>query len=317
MNKDRGGVTDLLATGKRFWRDTPEQRRAALLPFLWETIAKDGQVFGSHRTGSVGRVTNGHNFSYPGYSEVLCGFPDTAVKSNAKFYNRNATVLEWLHAKPEFAGKVAAFTSWDVFPFIINDKRSGIPVNAGLVPLAGVADTPEVRLLNRLTAEIPLAGEGTRPDALTFHAAMIYLKEKKPRVLFVSFDETDAQAHAGRYDRVLAGAHKADGFVRELWDTVQAMPEYRGKTTLIVTTDHGRGGAPVEWKNHNAKTKGAEFWWAAVLGPDTPPLGERKDTGPVTQDRAAATAAAALGYDYRAAVPKAGKPLPGAVRAGE
>lgn len=314
LNKDRGGVKDVADCRRRFWRDTPEARRAALLPFLWGTVAKDGRVYGSRLAGSPVRVTNGFNVSYPGYSEVLCGFPDLRIVNNAKVHNPNVTVLEWLHGRPGFKGRVAAFTSWEVFPFIINDRRSGIPVNAGFAPLTGVPDTPDVQMLNTLVGETAPAGEETRYDAFTHRAAMLYLAARKPRVLFVSFDETDAHGHGGRYDRLLAAAHKLDGFVRELWDAAQALPEYRGKTTLIVTTDHGRGDAPVEWKNHGARVDGADTFWAAVLGPDTSPGGEVRDT-PVDQTQIAATVAAAVGEDYRAAVPRAGAPLPGAIRA--
>ncbi len=310
LNKKRGGVEDVPSIRKRFWRDKATARREALLPFLWGTVARDGQIFGNHLTKSVGRVTNGKNFSYPGYNEILCGFADPKVDSNAKTRNRNVTVLEWLHHKPGFRGKIAAITSWDVFPFIINDERSGILVNAGAAPLTGLEPTDEVRLLNRLMVETPLETADTRPDSLTYHAARLYVKTKKPRILFLSFDETDAQGHAGRYDRVLASAHRNDFFIRDLWETVQAMPEYRGKTTLIVTTDHGRGDPPDDWKNHGAKIKGSEFFWVAILGPDTPALGERKNIDPVGQDQVAATMAELLGFDYRADVPRAGKPLP-------
>lgn len=316
INNDRGGVSDVPEIKRRFWRETPEERRAALFPFLWSVVAKEGQIFGNSRKGSVARVTNGKVFSYPGYSEVLCGFADDWVDSNDKRYNRNVTVLEWLHAKPEFRGKIGAYTSWDVFPFIINTPRSGIPVNAGFVPVTGVPDSPEVRLLDRLTAETPLFGEPTRFDSFTFRAGMLYLAAQRPRILFLSFDETDTQGHAGRYDRVLASAHKADGFLKELWETVQAMPEYREKTALIVTTDHGRGDAPVEWKSHNDKIPGAEFIWAAFLGPTIKPLGERHDVEPIGQNQIAATMAAILGYDYSAAVPRAGRPIPDLVAPG-
>ena len=224
-------------------------------------------MFGNKLRQSTGRVTNGLNFSYPGYNEVLCGFADPQVRSNGKIYNRNSTVLEWLHSKPEFHGKIAAFTSWEVFPFIINDKRSGIPVNAGYMPLTGVPDAPEVQLFNKLMTETALLGEETRFDAFTFRAGLLYLKARKPRVMFLSFDETDAQGHAGRYDRLLACATKNDNFVRELWDTVQQMPEYKDKTTLIVTTDHGRGDPPVDWKNHGEKTKGLGVFLGRLFGP--------------------------------------------------
>ena len=48
-----------------------------------------------------------------------------------KSITRTLTILEKLNDSDRFKGKVAAFSSWDVFPYIINDKRSGVPVNAG------------------------------------------------------------------------------------------------------------------------------------------------------------------------------------------
>ncbi|MDX1964262.1 MAG: alkaline phosphatase family protein [Pirellulales bacterium] len=309
INKDRGGVEKPDQVKAEFLRGTPAESRAALLPFLWTEVAKKGQIYGNQWEESVATVTNKELFSYPGYNEVLCGFADHKITSNDKNYNNNVTVLEWLHAKPEFAGRIAAFTSWEVFPYIINDRRSGIMVNGGLAPLTGITETAEVRLLNRLMAETPLYADETRPDALTFHAARLYLAAKKPRVLFVSFDETDAQGHAGRYDRVLGGAKKNDAFIRELWELAQSLPEYRDQTTLVITTDHGRGDPPVEWKNHNKNTPGSENIWLAVMGPDTRPLGERQKVAPVTQSQVAATVAALLGYDYRAYVPQAGEAI--------
>ncbi len=87
------------------------------------------------------------------------------------------------------------------------------------------------------------------------------------------------------------------------------MPQYRDKTTLIVAVDHGRGDGPEEWKHHGAKIKGAENIWIAIIGPDTPALGERMNSGLHTQSQIAATVAAALGEDYCAAQPKAAKPI--------
>jgi hypothetical protein len=55
----------------------------------------------------------------------LCGFADPRIASNDKIPNPNVTVLEWLHNKPEFRGKVAAFGAWDTFPAIFNAERPG------------------------------------------------------------------------------------------------------------------------------------------------------------------------------------------------
>lgn len=293
---------------REFWRDTAEARREALMPFLWTVIARQGQIYGNRGLGSDAYVTNGLNFSYPGYNEILCGFPDPRIDSNDKKPNPNVNVLEWLHHKPAYAGKIAAFGAWDVFPFILNAARSGLLVNAGYDPLTVPPVTPRMELLNRLKRETGIWG-GEPFDAATFHTALEYLKLHKPRVLFLSLGETDEWSHAGKYDLYLKSAHRFDQYVKELWETVQAMPEYRGTTSLILGVDHGRGMAPVEWKSHGQKLPEARYIWTAFLGPDTPKLGERSRIPAVTQSQIAATLAALLGEDYNAAASKAGPPI--------
>lgn len=308
LNQRHDGV-DPAELRRRFWRPTNEQRREALMPFLWSVIARDGQIIGNQDRGSVARVTNGFNFSYPGYNEALCGLADPRIDENAKKDNPNRNVLEWLNAKPAYHDRVAAFCSWDVFPWILNVHRSGLLVNAGYMPYPGERIGPEMTLFNRLSRESPQLGESTRYDAFTFQAARHYLIERRPRVLYVSFDETDEQGHCARYDRILDDAHKVDGYIRELWDLLQTMPQYKGRTTLIFTTDHGRGAGPVNWQDHGKAIPESQYIWIAVLGPDTPALGERTDTRMITQSQIAASVAAFLGEDYRAAVPAAAPPI--------
>ncbi|MGI8992220.1 MAG: phosphoglyceromutase, partial [Bryobacteraceae bacterium] len=96
MNKENGGVADVDALKQAYWRNSSKARREALMPFLWSVIARSGQIYGNRDLGSDAYVTNGLNFSYPGYSETLCGFADPRIKSNDKVPNPNVTVLEWL-----------------------------------------------------------------------------------------------------------------------------------------------------------------------------------------------------------------------------
>lgn len=309
LNKEHGGIRDVEAVRKAFWRDTPTVRRTLLLPFVWNVIAAKGQLYGNAEKGSVARVTNGLNFSYPGYSEMLCGFPDPRIDSNDKRPNPNASFLEWLNGRAPFAKRVAAICSWDVFPFILNRERSGFFINAGIEPMPGGEADPQIALLNRLMRETPPYDMDTRYDAFTFHAALEYLRQSKPRVLFVSFDETDEFSHEGRYDRYLNAATRADEYTRQLWETAQSLPEYRDKTTLIFLADHGRGDTPADWKSHGKDIKAAENIWIAALGPDTPPLGQRTQIEPVTLNQVAATVAALVGEDYCAGVPQAGRPI--------
>lgn len=292
-----------------YWRDTPGERRDALMPFLWSVVASQGQVFGNRDLHSDSHVTNGMKFSYPGYNETLTGVPDDKrIHSNNVDANPNVTVMEWLNSKPTFKGKVAAFGAWEVFRSIFNEKRCGFVVNTGYEPLEGVPATPELALLNTLKSKTPRVWSDESFDPLPFYTAIEYLKVKKPRVLFIGLGETDDWAHMGAYPEYLNAIHRDDAYLEELWALVQSMPEYHDKTTLMVMPDHGRGRGML-WGLHAWPVPGSGQTWMAFLGPDTPARGERKLVAPVSENQVAATMAALLGEDYEASVPKAGVPI--------
>ena len=311
-DEESGGVGSPDPLAQRFDAPTPEARREALLPFLWTVIAREGQVFGDASRDSTVRVTNRFWFSYPGYSELLTGVADPRIDSNAPRTNPNVNVLEWLNRRPGFEGRVAAFASWDVFPFILATERSRLPVNAEGPPVADAQNDRE-RLLNDFAADLPTYWGSARFDAVAMQGALHSLRTRQPRVLYVAFDETDEWAHERRYDLYLDAAHRSDRFLRRLWETAQSLPAYRGQTALVVATDHGRGGTPRDWTDHGERVPAAELIWMAVMGPDTPALGVRAGVA-ATQGQLAATVAHLLGEDFRADVPAAAPPLPGVTR---
>jgi len=300
---------------KRFWDDSPAARRRLLMPFMWDVIAKQGQLFGNQEVGSIARVTNGVAYSYPGYNEMLTGHPDpridrTDIDGNNYGPNPNVTVFEWLNQQPGLEGKSAVFGSWTWFTDVFNEARSHLDMRVGSRLPPTPNPTPRQALLERLYRTTTAQEEGEVPDAFVQARLLDYLETNHPRALFVGYGETDDWGHAGRYDLLLEAVHHLDLFVHELWDTMQSMPQYRGQTTFIITADHGRGSGLVDWKEHGVGQKGSENIWIATIGPDTPPLGERHGAPAVEQAQIAATIAALLGQDYRAAVPLAAPPLP-------
>ncbi|HMD30617.1 MAG TPA: hypothetical protein VKG84_01825 [Candidatus Acidoferrales bacterium] len=317
LNSKDGGIWAKPEDLKRaYWREDVAERRAALLPFFWDVVAKQGQLYGNQNKGSVARVTNGMAFSYPGYNEMLTGRPDPRIDSNEFGPNPNASVFEWLNALPDFNGHVAVFATWGAFRDIFNQPRSHLDVHAGWdPPYTSTPGTPRDALLNELYRHTTRLDQDDLYDSFLQAQLLDYLKTKQPRALFVCYGETDNWAHSGRYDLVLQSAHDFDHFVNELWDTMQQIPAYRGQTTFLITADHGRGSGPAEWKDHGKKVKGSENIWLAVLGPDTPPLGERTNIAAITQSQIAATVAAFLGRDYRRDVPAAAHPIAGVLGA--
>lgn len=240
--------------GPRYNQRTIVARRQALLPFLWDTLGHRGQLYGNRQLGNCQDVTNRRRLSYPGYNELLSGSADDQrIRGNRSQYNPNHTVLEFLGQQPAFAGEVAVFASWEAFPFILNQPRSRLLVDAGL------------------------AGR-ERADSLTYQAARRYLLRAHPRVLYLAFGNTDTYAHAGRYADYLAAAHAIDSYLAELWSTLQALPQYRGRTTLLITTDHGRGRGRL-WSQHGWEIPASSQTWLAVLGPGLRPIGEVRVAG--------------------------------------
>ncbi|MGH9544574.1 MAG: hypothetical protein ACRD23_05100 [Terriglobales bacterium] len=311
LNEKNGGIWETPEQlRQKYWNDDPAERRKMLFPFLWGVVGKQGQIFGNQHKGSVAHVTNGMAFSYPGYNEMLTGRPDPRINSNEFGPNPNTTVFEWMNHFPEFHGKVAVYATWNVFKNIFNEPRSHLVMQVGWdLPEKGRL-TPRQELLNDLYQTTTRLDEEDVWDSFLQVPLLDYVKSAHPRLLFVGYGETDNWAHAGRYDLVLESAHQFDGFVRQLWETMQAMAEYRGQTTFIITTDHGRGSGPEEWKEHGVDEKGSENIWVAVMGPETRDFGERSNAATVTQSEIATTVAEFLGKDFRQVSPDVAPPLP-------
>lgn len=268
-----------------------------LTPFLL-SLSERGALIGDRDHGSCARVTNAYWFSYPGYAEFLAGRPNPAVKTNEARPNAEVTSLEWLNADARLKGSVAVVSAWDVVPMIVNAPRSGIAVEV-------------------------VAGPHTARDQAAATAALNRLSPEPPRVLYVALGDTDTRAHAGQYEAYLSALAHADAFLATLWTRLQADPRTAGATTLIVTTDHGRGaGENGRWRGHGSgrwgalrvpalRHPGSEATFIAAIGPDIRP-GSGGRYGPeacATQGQTATTLLKSLGYRPDEFDPRAAAPL--------
>jgi hypothetical protein len=255
------------------------------------------------------QVANAEKISYPGYSELLTGRVNPLITSNAPIPNSEVTVLEWIHGRPGFAGRVGAFAEWRVFNAIINVGRSRLPVwTSGQAVPASLA-TPRLREIEQWMEDVTPIAPDEHFDAFVYHAAVDFITQRKPRVFLLGFGEPDTWAHGRRYDRYLHSIRRCDRFIRQLWEQLQTMEEYRDNTVFIFTPDHGRGVTPRDWTSHGKKVERAEETWMAAFGPGVRALGERQDTATLHQAQVAATVAAFVGEDFRAAFPDAAPPV--------
>jgi hypothetical protein len=298
-----------------YWHEDKAVRRRKLFPFLSSVVANEGTLIGDRNRDSFMEVSNDQWFSYPGYNEILTGRADPAIDSNDKVWNKNVTLLEVLDGLDDFHERVYAFASWDVFPYIVNVRRSGLPVNAGF-DIATEAPSAAAQRLNELSANAPKLWSTVRLDFLTHGYAMDALESKHPRVTYIAYGETDDFAHDGNYDRYLDAAYRTDRMLSDIWDRIQTEPDYRNRTTLIVTTDHGRGSEPESWTSHDnaADSRGApaglensnEIWFAAI-GPCIKPSG--LVAGNWKQSQVAATVLSCLRLDPARLMPEADRAM--------
>jgi Type I phosphodiesterase / nucleotide pyrophosphatase len=301
MTAEAAGMKDLGELRNKLWAESPEERRRLLFPFLWGELARRGALLGNRDTGSPVRVTNRYRVSYPGYSEILTGrAQDEVIQGNDPIQNPTETVLEFLRRRWKLRREqVALFGSWEVFHSIGEHQPGSIFINAGSRALEGVGLSQRLRELSRVQFEVLPPWRSVRHDYFTFEMALEYLKTVRPRVLYITLDETDDWAHDHRYDRVLEMAGYFDQCLRRLWETLQSMPAYRGKTTMLAASDHGRGSTLEDWHGHGDKVAGAEYIWIAAIGPDTPAAGEISSADEYFQRDIAPTLLELAGVDYQ------------------
>ena len=127
---------------------------------------------------------------------------------------------------------------------------------------------PGGRAAERLQFETPTPWDSVRHDVYTTRFALAHLARYRPRVLYLALGETDDWAHDGRYDRVFEAYARSDAYLKELWTWLQSQPDYRGRTSLLITTDHGRGRTPADWKRPRREHPGSGDTWVAFVSPD-------------------------------------------------
>ena len=298
-------VKDTVLTRQLYWDVTPQLRRRRLMPFFWNTIAEKGQLYGNRHFDNRVNVKNWLKISYPGYNEIFTGHTNAVTSPNLPINNRNVNVLEYLNGLQAYHDKVAVFTSWSVFPYILNRTRSGLPINSGYERLNEGSDTT-AGLIDSVQGNMPPSM--TRYDLLTYLSAREYIDRHHPSVVYLGLGETDEFAHQGRYDLYLQHASHIDQMIAELWYTIQTDPYYKDSTTFLITTDHGRGWKPNKWTTHGFWAKGSGDIWLAVLGPDILPEGELRSPGQVYQRQMASTIAFLMGAPSGPGYPP-GKPV--------
>lgn len=257
------------------WQDVVGPH-AQHLPALQRHFGRGGLLLGG--PGAELRVDNPSVVSLPGYRELLTGRVDPDCHANHCQPLTRDTLLDL--AADETGATVVAVASWSG----LRHATSGRAAPA-FWRSAGRQDPLSPALATALPSLRPLLSAGDRaaarpgledyrPDRHTAALALAVLDGLRPDVLLIGLGDTDEWAHRGDKRRYFAALQAADRLVGAVvarvdqQDGCAARPVAEGpcdcsRTTIVVTTDHGRS----RHFNHHGGAKEAARIWLGLRGP--------------------------------------------------
>lgn len=239
-----------------------------LFAFTHAQVAPHGFVWGAPGSGTTATVANPASLSLPGYQSIFAGVA-TDCMDNACPRVGVETLGERLVRETGIPrDRVVTVASWEKIPFAVEHTEGATTVNAGFAPFADAAELDpasrrELDTINaRQVVDRPPWG-GARGDGWTMAHALRYLRDHRPRFMFLSLNDADEWGHRGEYGRYLATLRTYDDWIRRVLTAFDASGGYGRATTLIVTTDHGRGEGP-RWRDHGGVEGDRPIWMVVV-----------------------------------------------------
>jgi hypothetical protein len=110
---------------------------------------------------------------------------------------------------------------------------------------------------------------GFREDSVTFQIALEQIALKKPLLSFVHFKEPDIAGHSGDWQAYKKGIQRTLNYAMDLIEAIDTLPEFTGKTTYMITNDHGRHD--YDFSGHGDGCNGCRHIHLLAIGPDTKP----------------------------------------------
>ena len=285
---------------KRYWAATPEERREQLMPFFWGTLmATHGSIAGNAARGSRVHLTNGHWFSYPGI------FRDPGWPRSRRHHQEQRSDPQSLSdgAGVSATAQRGEGEAWRVrvVERLQRDRRTRAGGPRGERRLRGIRFTRRRDPASERVAVRDANAVGERPSRRLHDAVRDGLPVSRSgpacsisrSVKPTTGRTTDATIGAGR-------VHAAPTSIsKQLWSWLQSQPEYKERTSLLITTDHGRGITPADWRDHGKDVKGASEIWMAFVSPQMAKRGEWSAHAPITASQSAATLIQWMGLDWQ------------------
>jgi Type I phosphodiesterase / nucleotide pyrophosphatase len=255
------------------WQDLYETKQ--YFPTLWKKHAETAHFYGKPGSNKYFEVAS-VPISQPSYTSQMTGKVLSCFDNKCSRISQE-TVLEFIKLKLKLKREnVAVFSSWKQINLVAEHTAGTIVSNnsqaAMTDPITGKVDSTMLRLNQQQTEPTPY--EGYRYDRYTYQQAIHYLKKYQPKLLWIGLFDADSEAHLNNkpgYDKAL---RYFDYAIDNLIETLKEMGIYQD-TTIIITTDHGRGDGK-NWITHGPSYPESKKTWAISFNTEIVPDGQNE-----------------------------------------
>lgn len=262
-------------------------------------LSQYGSLFGDRNYGNKVNVANPSRLSHPGYHEIFTGNTTAITSNNPNIYSPHKSVFEYINEQPGYGGiNVQAFgIAWFVRS-VFRMEESTFPiytpgmldVNDAVYDFDDLIDTdftdpdiieqydPEGNMaeieeeIADLKPQIEQYGGDNILDYNEEAELLLYamgkqsMKRTHPKVTYFQFGMTDNYAHQNDFNTYLKAGRNVSVFIKDLIDYIEQDNFYANNTTILITTDHGRGSET--WQNHGGGVEGSDESWFMLLSPN-------------------------------------------------
>ncbi|MDR0193537.1 MAG: alkaline phosphatase family protein [Myroides sp.] len=197
---------------------------------------------------------NGLTNTNAGHTALITGVYDS-IQNNGKELPSNPSVLQhWLQQSKKDSNKAWVIASKDKLEVLNNTKHPDWTGKYMPKADAGTSGNPS----------------SYRDDAVTIANFKKVITTDQPNVVVINLKDVDSYGHANKKDEYIKAIKTTDQSIKEIWDFLQSQPNYKGKTTLMVSNDHGRHSDGIKdgFVNHGDACVGCRHIEFFAMGPD-------------------------------------------------
>lgn len=257
------------------WREVYEEADVLNLKYLEDKA----DLYGNRNLGNQVDVANKSMQSYPGYAEIFTG-NTSGTESNRHSNSPHSTVLEFVNKQAGYEDLNVMSVGMSEFPEFLFANGSFPVITPRYAKFRGrefkdplgntdfLTDKEINKVIDVETAlgeifaeamlmksKIHSYGKGENNEEgelLIYLFGKKLLQKVRPKVMYMSFVMTDHFAHLGEWNDYIYSAKNVGVYLRDLIEFVNSDENYRNKTAILVTTDHGRSKS--NFKNHSAES---------------------------------------------------------------